>query len=189
MSKSTSLIALACAALLAACATPVKNDPITLTLGTATPGGGFPVYGAAFKDTVQEADPTITIDRSNPIEPAQRQQRPHVRDAGAGGARLASGGRHCPASAGGLRNDLRHFAQLGRPRDGLGDAFQSRRVARVRRPNVGILGELAAHEPRNRTIVADRMSGVARSRCRTSSVIALSTDTAASASPPCARRA
>jgi TRAP transporter TAXI family solute receptor len=50
---------------LAACATPMKNDPITLTLATATPGGGFPVYGDAFKAAVHEADPTITIDTRN----------------------------------------------------------------------------------------------------------------------------
>lgn len=55
---------LLCAAL-AGCATPVKNDPITLTLATATPGGGFPVYGDAFKAALQEADPTITIDTRN----------------------------------------------------------------------------------------------------------------------------
>ena len=57
---------LLCTAGLAACATPaVDNSPLKLTLGTATPGGGFPVYGAAFKDTVQETDPTITIDARN----------------------------------------------------------------------------------------------------------------------------
>ena len=29
-----------------------------VVLGTATPGGGFPVYGAAFADTVHETEPT-----------------------------------------------------------------------------------------------------------------------------------
>src|SRR5262245_2236785 len=63
----TRFASLTCALLLAACATTptVKNDPITLTLATATPGGGFPVYGDAFKGAVQEADPTITIDTRN----------------------------------------------------------------------------------------------------------------------------
>jgi hypothetical protein len=42
-----------------------SNTPLTLTLGTATPGGGFPVYGDAFVATVKEADPTITIDARN----------------------------------------------------------------------------------------------------------------------------
>lgn len=67
MSKSIKPLALAVLALLAACATApttmtVKNDPLTLSLGTATPGGGFPVYGAALKEAVQRTDPTITID-------------------------------------------------------------------------------------------------------------------------------
>ena len=58
-------LGLLCAFGLAACATPMKNEPLTLTLGTATPGGGFPVYGAAFKESVQEADPTLTIETRN----------------------------------------------------------------------------------------------------------------------------
>ena len=64
MSKSTSLAA---AVLLAACATAptVSNTPLNLTLGTATPGGGFPVYGAAFVEAVKEADPAITIEARN----------------------------------------------------------------------------------------------------------------------------
>jgi uncharacterized protein len=57
MSKWTSLAAL----LLASCATVISNEPLRLSLGTATPGGGFPVYGDAFAATVHEADPTITI--------------------------------------------------------------------------------------------------------------------------------
>lgn len=32
-----------------------------LVLGTATPGGGFPVYGAAFAAAVEEADPSLAI--------------------------------------------------------------------------------------------------------------------------------
>jgi TRAP transporter TAXI family solute receptor len=36
-----------------------------LTLGTATPGGGFPVYGAAFVETVKEADPTLVVEARN----------------------------------------------------------------------------------------------------------------------------
>src|ERR1700675_1414766 len=72
MSKSNSVIALLCAGLAACAVVPVQtgtqyiaNAPITLTLGTATPGGGFPVYGAAFTQTVHEADPTITIEPRN----------------------------------------------------------------------------------------------------------------------------
>ena len=36
-----------------------------ITLGTATPGGGFPVYGAAFADTLNAADPTLLIQTRN----------------------------------------------------------------------------------------------------------------------------
>ena len=65
MSRSISLLA---ALFAASCMTgPVttSNAPLTLTLGTATPGGGFPVYGEALVATVHEADPTITIDARN----------------------------------------------------------------------------------------------------------------------------
>jgi TRAP transporter TAXI family solute receptor len=69
MSKSISLaLALAAATLAASCATgpmPVSNEPIKLSLATATPGGGFPVYGDAFKAAVQESDPTIAIETRN----------------------------------------------------------------------------------------------------------------------------
>jgi TRAP transporter TAXI family solute receptor len=37
----------------------------TVILGTATPGGGFPVYGAAVADTVHETDPSIAIEQRN----------------------------------------------------------------------------------------------------------------------------
>jgi TRAP transporter TAXI family solute receptor len=33
----------------------------TVTLGTATPGGGFPLYGDAFAQAMNEADPTLSI--------------------------------------------------------------------------------------------------------------------------------
>ncbi|HET9579184.1 MAG TPA: TAXI family TRAP transporter solute-binding subunit [Usitatibacter sp.] len=51
--------------LLAACAAIPRDAPIAVSLVTATPGGGFPVYGAAFKAAVEEADPAITIDTRN----------------------------------------------------------------------------------------------------------------------------
>src|SRR5881275_3113388 len=37
----------------------------TITLGTATPGGGFPVYGNAFAEVMNEADPTLSIEPRN----------------------------------------------------------------------------------------------------------------------------
>jgi TRAP transporter TAXI family solute receptor len=35
------------------------SDPVTL--GTATPGGGFPVYGQAVADTINQVDPTLEV--------------------------------------------------------------------------------------------------------------------------------
>jgi TRAP transporter TAXI family solute receptor len=40
-------------------------EPTTVVLGTATPGGGFPVYGEAFAATVNEQDPTLRIEPRN----------------------------------------------------------------------------------------------------------------------------
>ena len=37
----------------------------TISLGTATPGGGFPVYGDAFAEVMNEADPTLSIEPRN----------------------------------------------------------------------------------------------------------------------------
>jgi TRAP transporter TAXI family solute receptor len=39
--------------------TPISTT--TLSLGTATPGGGFPLYGNAFAEVMNAADPQITI--------------------------------------------------------------------------------------------------------------------------------
>ena len=41
------------------------SEPTTVVLGTATPGGGFPVYGAAFAETIHETDPTLRIEARN----------------------------------------------------------------------------------------------------------------------------
>ncbi len=37
----------------------------TISLGTATPGGGFPLYGNAFAEVLNEADPTLSIEPRN----------------------------------------------------------------------------------------------------------------------------
>jgi hypothetical protein len=37
----------------------------TITLGTATPGGGFPLYGNSFADVINAADPTLSIEPRN----------------------------------------------------------------------------------------------------------------------------
>jgi TRAP transporter TAXI family solute receptor len=40
-------------------------EPDKVTLGTATPGGGFPVYGAALVEAVAEVDPSLAIEQRN----------------------------------------------------------------------------------------------------------------------------
>ncbi len=37
----------------------------TVILGTATPGGGFPVYGQAVADTINESDPSLRVQTRN----------------------------------------------------------------------------------------------------------------------------
>jgi TRAP transporter TAXI family solute receptor len=37
----------------------------TISLGTATPGGGFPLYGDAFAEVMNTADPTLSIEPRN----------------------------------------------------------------------------------------------------------------------------
>ena len=44
-------------------AKPVQKT--TIILGTATRGGGFPVYGGAFAEVIAEADPTLSIEPRN----------------------------------------------------------------------------------------------------------------------------
>jgi hypothetical protein len=48
-----------------ALATPARAETVKIRLGTATPGGGFPVYGAAFVDAVQGVDPGLDIEQVN----------------------------------------------------------------------------------------------------------------------------
>ena len=40
-------------------------DRTAVVLGTATPGGGFPVYGQAFAETVNAADPSLQVQPRN----------------------------------------------------------------------------------------------------------------------------
>src|SRR5262245_39333998 len=46
-------------------ALPAQAQPVKVTLGTATPGGGFPVYGAAFIEGVRRTDPGLEIEAVN----------------------------------------------------------------------------------------------------------------------------
>ena len=62
----------------------------TISLGTATPGGGFPLYGNAFAEVMNQADPAL-VDRA---AQHQGQQREHS----AAGSRASSISRWSPAS-------------------------------------------------------------------------------------------
>lgn len=44
------------------CLAAYADDGTTLVLGTATPGGGFAVYGQAVADTIRETDPALKIE-------------------------------------------------------------------------------------------------------------------------------
>ena len=41
------------------------SSATVVTLGTATPGGGFPVYGQALADTIKETDPSLDVRTRN----------------------------------------------------------------------------------------------------------------------------
>src|SRR5258708_26279356 len=42
-----------------------RAQPVKIRLGTATPGGGFPVYGAAFIAAIKAQDPALEIEAIN----------------------------------------------------------------------------------------------------------------------------
>jgi uncharacterized protein len=39
----------------------IAKDKLAVILGTATPGGGFPVYGAAFAETINQFEPSLAV--------------------------------------------------------------------------------------------------------------------------------
>ncbi|MCJ2106391.1 TAXI family TRAP transporter solute-binding subunit [Methylobacterium sp. E-041] len=43
-------------------ASSARAEPLRLVLGTATPGGGFPAYGAALAASVRAVDPDLTLE-------------------------------------------------------------------------------------------------------------------------------
>jgi len=63
------MVRLACPALalvlMVASMTGSNAQKTIVTLATATPGGGFPVYGAAFADAINATDPTLQIEPRN----------------------------------------------------------------------------------------------------------------------------
>jgi TRAP transporter TAXI family solute receptor len=42
-----------------------RAEPRVVTLGTATPGGGFPVYGQAVAETINATDPSLRVETRN----------------------------------------------------------------------------------------------------------------------------
>jgi hypothetical protein len=64
---SASAIAVATLTLLAAMTIPaaMAQHRTIVTLGTATPGGGFPVYGATVAEVIEEEDPSLLIEPRN----------------------------------------------------------------------------------------------------------------------------
>src|SRR4249919_3711489 len=62
---------IACAGLLLLAGGAIAQDggkaisKTTISLGTATPGGGFPLFGNAFAEAMNAADPTLSIEPRN----------------------------------------------------------------------------------------------------------------------------
>ena len=46
-------------------ASNAQGEPRIVTLGTATPGGGFPVYGQAVAETINAFDPSLRVETRN----------------------------------------------------------------------------------------------------------------------------
>jgi uncharacterized protein len=46
-------------------AAPARGQPVKVRLGTATPGGGFPIYGEAFVAAIKAQDPALEIEAIN----------------------------------------------------------------------------------------------------------------------------
>ena len=99
------------------------QEKTTLVLGTATPGGGFPVYGAAFAETVNEVDPTLSVQPRN----TRGQHREHSADRGRP-ARHRAGHRRAA-----LRSDQRDRARAGQADPDHCDVLDPGHVRRPRR--------------------------------------------------------
>src|SRR5256714_1120684 len=65
------IVRIICAGVLMLAGTAAAQDggkaitKTTISLGTATPGGGFPLYGNAFAEIMNAADPTLSIEPRN----------------------------------------------------------------------------------------------------------------------------
>jgi TRAP-type uncharacterized transport system substrate-binding protein len=75
---TTSVLAISLSvAVIAIGAVPALAQSRPVILGTATPGGGFPVYGQAVAETVNATDPTL-----RPITTTRRADEPPAAYAG-----------------------------------------------------------------------------------------------------------
>ena len=83
----------------------MSTPPTRLILGTATPGGGFPLYGDAAAATINEADPSLAIETRNTAGSAENIQL------------LESGQLDLALVAGEPAYEA--FSGIGRPRSGL----------------------------------------------------------------------
>ena len=45
--------------------TATSSQQTTIIFGTATPGGGFPLYGGAAAETINETDPSLSVEPRN----------------------------------------------------------------------------------------------------------------------------
>ena len=45
--------------------TATSSQQTTVIFGTATPGGGFPLYGGAAAETINETDPSLSVEPRN----------------------------------------------------------------------------------------------------------------------------
>jgi len=63
--RAASAIAAAVIVAAAVASSAAAQEKTGVTLGTATPGGGFPVYGAAYSATLNEIDPTLSVEPRN----------------------------------------------------------------------------------------------------------------------------
>src|SRR5256885_15301580 len=62
---------------------------LTLILGTATPGGGFPLYGEAFAEMVNAQEPLLRVEPRNTKGSTENVP---LLEAGRGGIALGGGG-------------------------------------------------------------------------------------------------
>src|SRR5713226_467557 len=88
--------------------------PLIVILGTATPGGGFPVYGAAVAETINEIDPSLAV---QPRNTKGSTENVPLLEAGQLDIALVQG-------------EVVHEPATGRPEDPLRDVLDARHVRR-----------------------------------------------------------